>query len=628
MPRRISSATSLELLRKQAKRWLKALRTGDQPARERLVQAYPASPSEPALRDVQHALAREYGFHDWPALTQAVESARPSFIDRIVSVEEYERLVEDLIAAFNARDAEALQRLNASYQRTFTLDDLGAEIWRRVYSFRQRTNRTGEAHIELGEAQTMVAQDAGYGSYRALMDGIATGAPRVPAFEFDASANAVAPRRQLGATDWDALFSAIREHGATAFHAHGLMTDGMMPRLAQIEHITRLTLGGSRQLTDEGVRHLARMPQLEHLELSGASVSDRGLEVLRHLPNLRTLQLGWHRSVTDAGLAHLRSCERLEVVDLMGSPVGDGAIDALQGKAHLRELKTGRLVTDAGLAMLGTLPALETLLLDGPFTDDGLARLRGLTRLADLDLFWHAKNVTSAAFAHLVDLPNLRSIGADGELSDNRAMQYYGRMPGLQRLRAQGTVASDEGFESLSASRTLESLWTRETPHLGNRGFVALSRMPALRSLGVSCRQVDDLALASLPSFPALRELTPIDVTDRGFRHIGRCETLERLSCMYCRDTTDVATGYIAGLGIRHYYAGLTQITDASLQVLGRMRSLEQAEFFECRGITDAGLPALAQSATLREVHLGSCPGITLQGTRVFPARILVRYST
>ena len=52
----------------------------------------------------------------------------------------------------------------------------------------------------------------------------------------------------------------------------------------------RCNLGGSRELTDDGLLQLARMPQLEHLNLSeypGGKLTDRGLEVLRHLPNLR-----------------------------------------------------------------------------------------------------------------------------------------------------------------------------------------------------------------------------------------------------------------------------------------------------------------------------------------------------
>ena len=55
--------TTLDNLRKTAKRWLKALRDGDAEARARLVRAYPGAPEQPTLRDVQHALARERG-HD------------------------------------------------------------------------------------------------------------------------------------------------------------------------------------------------------------------------------------------------------------------------------------------------------------------------------------------------------------------------------------------------------------------------------------------------------------------------------------------------------------------------------------------------------------------------------------
>jgi hypothetical protein len=43
---------------------------------------------------------------------------------------------------------------------------------------------------------------------------------------------------------------------------------------------------------------------------------------------------------------------------------------------------------------------------------------------------------------------------------------------------------------------------------------------------------------------------------------------------------------------------------------------------------TDAGLVHLAGLPRLREVHLDSLPGVTLAGTRVFPAGVKVQYST
>jgi hypothetical protein len=58
------------------------------------------------------------------------------------------------------------------------------------------------------------------------------------------------------------------------------------------------------------------------------------------------------------------------------------------------------------------------------------------------------------------------------------------------------------------------------------------------------------------------------------------------------------------------------------------MTSLEQIELYECKGVTDAGLAFLARLPRLLEVACDSSPGVTLEGTRVFPAHVRVRYST
>jgi uncharacterized protein len=72
MSRQLTSASTLENLRKEAKRWLKALRADEEEARARLDRAYPDAPAGPGLRDVQHALAREHGLPGWVALKDAL----------------------------------------------------------------------------------------------------------------------------------------------------------------------------------------------------------------------------------------------------------------------------------------------------------------------------------------------------------------------------------------------------------------------------------------------------------------------------------------------------------------------------------------------------------------------------
>ena len=152
--------------------------------------------------------------------------------------------------------------------------------------------------------------------------------------------------------------------------------------------------------------------------------------------------------------------------------------------------------------------------------------------------------------------------------------------------------------------------------------------MPALRGLAVSCKNVDDRALATLPRFPALRQLLPMDVSDEGFRHVGQCAELENLWCMYCRDTTDVATGHTAGLSkLTTYYAGQTKITDRSLAILARMPSLEQIELWNCAGITNCGVGFLAALPRLREITIDGCRQVTAEVTTMFPAPVRVRHS-
>ena len=287
------------------------------------------------------------------------------------------------------------------------------------------------------------------------------------------------------------------------------------------------------------MRHLARLSRLRHLDLSGTGITDRGLEVLRALPELETVSLAWTK-VTDAGVAHLSGCERLSNVNLQGTSSGDGALRALAGKARLCQLRTGNAVTDAGLALLHEMPIFKSwhggepkmgllsydagpnyLLLRGPFTDRGMTQLEGLDGLFALNLDASELGITAAGLAPLVGLPNLGWLAVD---ATDDAMPYIARMPRLRFLGCQDTVAGDDGFVSLSQSQSIEYIWGRRCHNLRTRGFAALARMPALRGLSVSCKNVEDAGVAELPRFPALRELMPMDVPDEGYRHIARCE--------------------------------------------------------------------------------------------------------
>jgi hypothetical protein len=269
------------------------------------------------------------------------------------------------------------------------------------------------------------------------------------------------------------------------------------------------------------------------------------------------------------------------------------------------------------------------LLLDGPFTREGLKSLRGLDGLVGLSFFWHTTDLRGDDLQALDGLSNLAYLGCPDKLCDDDAMSHIAALPKLRMLMGQGAVATDQGFSSLSRSKTIEYFWGRECPNLKGPGFVALSGMRALKGLAVNCKFVDDAALATLPDFPSLKELVPMGFVDDDFRHIGRSKQLESLTLMYCRETTDAATSHLVGMpNLKKYHAGYTLITDTSLQLLSRIKSLEEISFEGCKFITDAGITFLTALPHLREISVGGCPKVTRSGMTGFDSSVRINYDT
>jgi hypothetical protein len=633
---------SLESLKKEAKRWFDALSRNIPDARIRFDRVIPSALAKPTLRDVQHALALEHGFSGWTELKRKLTEAAQ---ETARSLGQFEVMAEALLEAYRTGTPAAMERhwaltwhrRNFQGMRTYVQLDLG----------RQAGAANQNDDITLDDARYLVAREHGFEGWDALVkyyaavpepSALITTKPiRLLAAETAADAASAWHSR-----DWRAVLARLKEPDAAGIHAHGQMTDAMLLDVSHIEGITALTLSGSRSVTDDGVRHLSRLSRLRHLDLSGTGITDQGLDVVRALPELETVSLAWTR-ITDAGIAHLAGCQRLGNVNLQGTSSGDGALRALAGKAHLAQLRTGNAVTDAGLPLLHELPIFKTwhpgeptmgllsydagpnyLLLRGPFTDHGMRQLEGLCGLFALNLDASELGITAAGLAPLVGLPNLGWLAID---ATDDSMPYVARMPRLRFLGCQDTVAGDDGFVSLSQSQSIEYIWGRRCHNLRTRGFAALARMPALRGLSVSCKNVDDGGVAELPKFRALRELMPMDVPDEGYRHIARCEALESLVLMYCRETGDAATEHIVGLPqLKSYFASYTRITDRTPELLSHIDALERVTLDGCAAVTNSGLAHLSRLPRLQELRV-SGPQITPDIVSAFPARIRVHYS-
>lgn len=632
---------SLDSLRKEAKRWLAALRRGDVDSRARLERALAKAPPEATLRDVQHAMAREHGLDGWVALTQAIDHLKASTRSAgAQALAHYETMAEALLEAYRTGTPAAMARHYGftwhrrpwQTMRTYVQLDLG----------KRPGNAGGDVAIDPDDARHLIAIEHGFRSWDDLQAFTRSpvAAARIPAKPIRLVDRESADRSRLIAhtRDWDAIGPLLAKHPSAVLDAEGQMTDEVLADLSAIGTITGLSLAGSKALTDEGARHLARLPGLRHLDVSGTAITDRGLAVLRSLPALETLSLAG-TPITDEGAAHFTACPQLREINLSWTRTGNGALRALAGKQHLSHVATGHAVTDEGLRWLHELPRFKAwhggeialalvsscslptrLSLNGPISNRGLQHVGGLEGLSGLGIDARAA-ITAAALEPLTLLPNLGWLSLDAK---DDWMPHIAVMPALRFLDVQDTNAGDDGFMALSRSRSIEYIWGRRCHNLRQHGFVALADMPGLRGLSVSCLNVDDAGVSALPDFPALRELMPMDIPDAGYRHIGKCEHLESLILMYCRDTTDAATEHLVALQkLTTYFNSYTTITDRTPEILSGMDSLERITFAACHHLTNGGIAHLARLPRLRELR-ASGNGITPDLVRAFPPQVEV----
>src|SRR5262245_11171148 len=287
---RLPARPSIEQHRKQAKELLRDFRAADAAAGGRLSAviprlADPAQSDDVTLADAQFVLAREYGFENWAKLVHHVEAMRPE--ERL---EQYGRLAEDLLKAYNFADPDALQRLSDAYLSSVTVDQLRANVQKSLGAL---TDRAGvSSDLTLDDAQLIIARLYGFESWAKFAESInqppddaysaSLGLSSTPPFyKIDRKNNTIEPRPPLSNRDWDTLFGVMKEQGISGLNAGGVITDAVMERLHELDQVTRLNLGGAKRLTDTGLLRLARMPQLQELDLSdypGGQITDRGLE--------------------------------------------------------------------------------------------------------------------------------------------------------------------------------------------------------------------------------------------------------------------------------------------------------------------------------------------------------------
>jgi hypothetical protein len=434
--------------------------------------------------------------------------------------------------------------------------------------------------------------------------------------------------QRFGFDSWDALRDHIDGVTGRETTAHnrsvGIDYEQLVPDTLELRG--PFTREVARRLTGRGVRGV---------KVAAAIPADT-LAHLADIPSLERIDLSEHTTLTDADVAFLERMPQLTAVAFARwGHVGDRGVAVLAGKPKLSRVSLGPGVTDAGIEKLREFPALvepgapDSLLSIGSvrtLTDRALAAIGALQGLAALDVHtsvFGSPFYTAAGVAHLKKMGTLEALNFHGQLVTDAVLREIAAIPQLRWLHAQDVASGDDGFMALGHCETLETAVLRFCHAMTDRGMAALSMLPRLQSLNVGGRRLTDDAFAPFVGAHSLREVSPPLSRDAAFIHIARIPKLERLTNMYNRATTDVATQHLGGHPtLTRYSAFGTQITDVSLEVLAALPSLEFAELDNLFGITDAGLGVLARARKLRRLSVDTCSRVTGEWLKFTPAAL------
>ena len=126
-----------------------------------------------------------------------------------------------------------------------------------------------------------------------------------------------------------------------------------------MKELRRLMLRDT-MVTDEGLKHLSGLTNLEELDLSGTRVTEKGIEALRNLKAMRRLNLLGVQA-TDASMDVLAGMEHLQVVNLYRTRVTNSGLARLQALKELTDvdLRYSRVTSNGIEALRAALPNVK-----------------------------------------------------------------------------------------------------------------------------------------------------------------------------------------------------------------------------------------------------------------------------
>lgn len=382
------------------------------------------------------------------------------------------------------------------------------------------------------------------------------------------------------------------------------ITDAGLAHLKDVATIRELVIENrSKKITDDGLKVLATLPQLEELSIFGDAVTDASLESIGKLTKLRKLQI-FSKGTTKAGYKHLAGLVNLEEIYVgdIGSEIDDECLQHMKAMTKLKKLDIrGDKLTDTGMDHVKNLTGLQELRIDSRNVKAaGVANLAPLVKLQKLTVM-SSPGFTGEALAALSGMTELKELDLIyTPWLDKTGSLHLGKLKNLKRLRLSG--AADGGLEGLAGLTALESL-DMNYARVKDADLQPLSGLKNLQYLDIQNSGVSDAGLKHLAGLPKLRHLSASGnkgVTDASLSHLAGLPNLEILSLSECKIT---GTGFkdLAKLTkLKELWINGNPVTDEHVPALKEVRSLKEVAFTGTKVSEEASLELKKARPALR----------------------------
>jgi ribosomal protein L15 len=266
------------------------------------------------------------------------------------------------------------------------------------------------------------------------------------------------------------------------------ITDAALKTIAEaFPDLVSLDVAYSTQLTNAATREIAKLQQLETLNVRYCDFSDFGMMNIAKLPKLKILDIRANMQV------------------------GDGGLGTLAKLPALRNLKhRGTSVTDAGMQSLVAAKTLDTLeIQDFAITGQSGQYIRQMEKLTSLIIF-RCESFDSSGVLALEGL-KLHRLTLRGLPIDNEAMKVFSGLPTLKRLYLNELSSiSDAGIRNLESLKDLELLEIWESP-ITDESLGTIAKLASLKTLIIRVTDITDAGLEKLLAMPKLESVTLAD---------------------------------------------------------------------------------------------------------------------